>query len=98
MGHFSPRSLAAARSRTVTRRPLVWPPYRAVGRLSDADIDTSKPRGAALASPDDIDDYTGATERTPLKFPGPVSKRDRCVSVGRDLSSEAFRNATASYR
>src|SRR6266700_7904727 len=31
MGHFSPRAFAAAMSRTVTRRPLLAPPYSGSG-------------------------------------------------------------------
>src|SRR3954452_1334575 len=55
-------------------------------------------RGATLAYPDKTDDDTDTTGRTPPGFRARVSKRCRCVSMGRDISSVVFRYATASYR
>src|SRR5690606_18219443 len=79
IGHFSPRSFAAAMSRTVTRR-VALPPYSVVDRpdvvtvaeteaeeeaVTDDIVRTSKPRGAPVASPDVSDDCTVVPHSTP---------------------------------
>src|SRR5579875_785899 len=94
MGHFSPRPLAAAMSRTVTRR-LLWPPYRAfsggtagagareepAGEEAEDMERPPWPRGALVASPDRSIMTGRAPKRHPRKNSPEVRNTYRYESV-----------------